>query len=411
MYLEFKAEEARVHRIQAFVHASGRFPLSSAGRINLAPLFAESAERLRHQNGRVGFVLPSGIATDAFTQSLFRYFTDGRIASLYDFENRESLFPAVDSRQKFCLLTLGVSAAAEFAFFTTRVEQLSDNRRVFRLTPQDFELLNPNTHTCPVFRSEHDAELAKKIYRRVGVFVRELEGGHEQNSWDVSFMLMFMMNTDSQLFVDRETTGVVPLYEGKMIHQFDHRWATYVIASVLPRAGVGNNLPLMLFGEREDAGAWAALLGCLNSLALDFVARHKVGGTHLNFFIYKQLPVLAPSAFSGVDLAFIVPRVLDLTYTAVDLTAWARELGYEGPPFAWDPARRALIRAELDAYYARLYGLTRDELRYVLDPLDLMGPGYPSETFRVLKQNEERQYGEYRTRRLVLEAWDRLFGD
>jgi hypothetical protein len=69
-----------------------------------------------------------------------------------------------------------------------------------------------------------------------------------------------------------------------------------------------------------------------------------------------------------------------------------------------------VLRAELDAWYARAYGLTRDELRYVLDPADLMGPDWPSETFRVLKNNEERQYGEYRTRRLVLEAWDRQFG-
>jgi hypothetical protein len=69
---------------------------------------------------------------------------------------------------------------------------------------------------------------------------------------------------------------------------------------------------------------------------------------------------------------------------------------------------RALLRAELDAFYARAYGLTRDELRYILDPADIKGPDYPSETFRVLKDREIRQYGEYRTRRLVLEAWDRL---
>jgi len=87
---------------------------------------------------------------------------------------------------------------------------------------------------------------------------------------------------------------------------------------------------------------------------------------------------------------------------------FARDLGYDGPPFPWDEGRRALLRAELDAWYARAYGLTRDELRYILDPADVMGETYPSETFRVLKNNEMRKYGEYRTRRLVLEAWDRL---
>ena len=80
----------------------------------------------------------------------------------------------------------------------------------------------------------------------------------------------------------------------------------------------------------------------------------------------------------------------------------------DGPPFAWDEDRRAHLRADLDAFYARAYGLTRDELRYILDPADVFGDDYPSETFRVLKNNETRQLGEYRTRRLVLEAWDKL---
>lgn len=105
-----------------------------------------------------------------------------------------------------------------------------------------------------------------------------------------------------------------------------------------------------------------------------------------------------------------MPRVLELTYTADDLAPWARDLGHDGPPFVWDSDRRAVLRSELDAFFARRYGLTRDDLRYILDPSDVMGPDYPSETFRVLKKNEQRRFGEYRTRRLVLEAWDRLFG-
>lgn len=90
---------------------------------------------------------------------------------------------------------------------------------------------------------------------------------------------------------------------------------------------------------------------------------------------------------------------------------FAKDLGYDGPPFGWDPERRALLRAELDAYYAYLYGLTRRELEYILDPKDVMGPDYPSETFRVLKNKEIKEFGEYRTRRLVLEAWGRFVED
>lgn len=181
-----------------------------------------------------------------------------------------------------------------------------------------------------------------------------------------------------------------------------------VIPGVIPQVGVGNNFPAFLANENISPELVVCLIGNMSSLNLDFTTRHKVGGTHLNFFIVNQLPVLAPVNYQEADTTFIVPRVMELTYTAHDMKPFAEDLGYDGPPFRWDSDRRALLRAELDAYYARLYGLTRDELRYILDPADVMGPNYPSETFRVLKNKEMREFGEYRTARLVLDAWDRL---
>lgn len=192
-----------------------------------------------------------------------------------------------------------------------------------------------------------------------------------------------------------------------------------VIASVVPRAGVGHTVPLVTSAQAR-ASSLVCLLGFLNAMCLDYVARTKVGGTHLTFGYLKQLPVPTPPSYSTRDLLFLVPRILELTYTAHDVRAFyegvvAVDSAYDprtsaerGRPFAWDPLRRAELRAELDAYYARLYGLTRDELRYILDPKDVMGEDYPSETFRVLCDSEIRDFGEYRTRRLVLEAWDRL---
>lgn len=182
-----------------------------------------------------------------------------------------------------------------------------------------------------------------------------------------------------------------------------------VIASVFPREAAGDTL-LLMFPRVEQRSLVAALLADQSSLVHDYVARQKVSGLHLKYHTKKQLPTLAPDCYSTIDLDFIVPRVLELTYTAHDMQGWALDLDFEGPPFVWDEDRRARLRADLDAYYARLYGLDRDQLRFVLDPTDVAGPRYPSATFRVLKQREERQYGEYRTRRLVLEAWDRLFG-
>jgi hypothetical protein len=452
-----------------FAHDSGRYPLTGVGDVNTYALFAETFSQLVSGEGRAGFIVPTGIATDDSAKAFFSDLVSAkrlcRLLSLYEIRG---WFKSTDDRKPFCLLTLGGTNFAEFLFDAKTVADFTQPQKWFQLSADDFRLLNPNTLTCPVFRSERDAELTKKLYRVAPVLIAE--GLPERNPWSIRFMTMFHMANDSNLFRDTPAPGRLPLYEAKMVHQFDHRWATYsadgsisdvaldaktdpnfsvtprywveadevetrlaakgwargwlmgwrdialrsvertVIAAVVPRLGVGNNLPLMFFSPRQDWRLCAALLGNLSALAFDFAARHKTGGTHMNYFIYKQLPVLPPDRYTVADLAFIVPRVLELTYTAHDLAPWAADLGHAGPPFTWDLGRRARLRAELDATYARLYGLTRDELRYILDPADVMGADYPSETFRVLKNNETRQFGEYRTRRLVLEAWDALAG-
>lgn len=152
----------------------------------------------------------------------------------------------------------------------------------------------------------------------------------------------------------------------------------------------------------------ACLLGCLNSLVCDYVVRQKIGGISFKLYLIRQVSVLPPSFFTPAFVEFVVPKVMELAYTSHSLAPFARDLGYDGPPFLWNEDRRALLRAELDAWDAHAYGLTRDELRYILDPADVMGPDFPSETFRVLQKNEIRLHGEYRTRRLVMDAWDRM---
>lgn len=180
-----------------------------------------------------------------------------------------------------------------------------------------------------------------------------------------------------------------------------------MICSPIPRVGVGHSMPII-----SRSGGWgafgAAFVSCLSSIIFDYVARQKVGGVNFTFFFLRQIPVLPPNAYTEGDLEFIVLRVLELSYTSHSMAPFARDLGYEGPPFVWDEDRRAHLRAELDAWYALAYGLTRDELRYVLDPKEVMGADYPSETFRVLQKNEIAKYGEYRTARLVLAAYDDL---
>jgi hypothetical protein len=214
-----------------FVRESGRYPLTATGDINTYAIFAETFLRATRVEGRTGLIVPTGIATDTTTKDFFGYLmSERRLVSLYDFENREGIFPGIDSRMKFSLVTLGrADGTASFAFFLTRTEQLADERRRFTLTEEDIALINPNTHTAPIFRSQADAELTKGIYRRVPVLVDE-GAGEANNPWRIEFMTMFHMANDSGLFrnsrdlsdgraesigeVAREL-GLLPLYEAK----------------------------------------------------------------------------------------------------------------------------------------------------------------------------------------------------
>ena len=249
LYADYIRDLNNVEALQSFVHGSGRYPLTSYGRLNLAPLFAELARALVSTEGRIGIIVPSGIATDSFNQYFFQDLVKKRnIVCLYDFENREGLFPGVDSRMKFCLLTLsgrdlGKTWKSRFVFFAHSVQELEDAERQIRLSEEDFVRINPNTMTCPIFRNKRDAELTKAICSRVPVLVNE-GMGEAGSPWAFKGLLMFMMNTGSRIFRNQSSlrsdgfrlSGTsfqkgkelwVPLYEAKMMHNFDYRWATY----------------------------------------------------------------------------------------------------------------------------------------------------------------------------------------
>jgi hypothetical protein len=185
----FKAYQealAEAEAVSGFLRHSGRFPLTARGDINTYPLFAELGRSLLHPRGRMGMVLPTGIATDDSNKEFFGDVVErGQLAALLDFENREGLFPAVDSRLKFSVFVLRGGESPEPAkllFFATRSEHAEDPGRLFTLRPEDFDLLNPNTKTCPVFRTRQDAELTLAIYRRVPILWREEP---EENPWGV----------------------------------------------------------------------------------------------------------------------------------------------------------------------------------------------------------------------------------
>lgn len=144
----------------------------------------------------------------------------------------------------------------------------------------------------------------------------------------------------------------------------------------------------------------AALVAVQSSLVFDFVSRQKVGGLHMALMTWKQLPVPTPKTMEA-HTSFIVPRVLELVYTAYDMEPLARDLGDSEAPFRWDEERRAQIRAELDAYFFYLYGIDRSDVDYILET-------FQSDSGGGLKNNEIAKYGTYRTKDLVLAEYDRM---
>ncbi|WP_293475115.1 Eco57I restriction-modification methylase domain-containing protein [Prevotella sp.] len=508
LYEEFTTACNALTSQSNFVKNSGRFPLTAVGKLELSSLFAELC--LSFSKEAWGLVLPTGIAVNDSNKYFFSKLIDeNRLMSIYSFENEEKLFD-IHHSFKFCLLTCcgmkDTPHEVKGGFYLRRVDHLLDPRRIYTLKTSDFARLNPNTKTCPVFRTSRDASLTAKIYRNSTILLNEENGN---NPWDVKFGSMFNMATDSNLFRTHaqlaeagailkgnvfttiDGNKYVPLYEGKMIWHYNHHYGTWpteggrpnsinmpsldelsnpnsylipwywvpltevnerlkkrdnegnlvwewehkwligfrkltnattertFICTPIPNAkGLGDSVTL-LYAERGTVPV-ASLCAMLTSLVYDYTVRQKVGGTNMNIFFVKQLPVLTPDQIPSAMQWQIVKRVAELCYFNHDMDGWASELWEEmseeqraelpqlgaQQPWVYNPERRAILQAELDAIFAHLYGLNTEDLHYILDPEDICGKGCINETFRVLKDNELRQYGEYRTKRLVLEAWD-----
>lgn len=513
LFAEYQSAQANADAQSRFVRFSGRFPLTATGDIDLYPLFAENC--LRFSREAWGLVLPTGIAINDTNKAFFSKLIDeNRLISIYDFENREALFD-IHRMFKFCLLTAGKKnekpREVNGGFYLTRIDHLLDPNRIYTLQTDDFALLNPNTKTCPIFRTSRDATLTAKIYRNSAIVLNEQSG---YNPWNIRFSRMMDMSNDSHLFrtfdqlteqgatldgnrfIEEDGTIYVPLYEGKMIYLYNHHYGTWptggerpnaidmpsmeelsdpnspimpwywvpldevnnrliktnsegniiwrwthkwfliyrgltnatnertFVSSPIPDAfGVGHSATL-LYAERDTMPV-AVLAANLSSLVFDYSARQKVGGSNMSTYFVKQLPVLSPEQVDETMQWQIAKRVAQLCYFNHDLDGWAEEMWDEmndaqraelpqlgdKQPFIYDPDRRAVLQAELDAIFAHLYGLNTEDLRYILDPEDVCGPGCINETFRVLKDNETRQFGEYRTKRLVLEAWHNFHYD
>jgi hypothetical protein len=174
-----------------------------------------------------------------------------------------------------------------------------------------------------------------------------------------------------------------------------------LLCAVVPCFATGDKLPLAHPGVPRSQAP--CLIAALSSFVVDYLARARTDKGAMKYFIVKQLPIPAPEHFDSPcpwdsehsTSAWIIPRVVELTYTADFLSAFGLDLGYDRA-FRWDDARRETLRAELDAALFHLYGLERDEVGHVM------------ETFGLVRASDERAYSEYRTKHLILGRFDAM---
>lgn len=488
LYDQYELAVARADKALMLARESGEYPLLGRGDVNIYSLFVERAQRLIKPDGIAGLLVPSGIASDKGASDFFRSIaTTARLTALLDFENRgregENFFPDVDSRFKFCAFVASgpkrKSSKALCGFFLNSEDDLTNPERCFPLTPDDFALVNPNTGTAPIFRTHRDAEITTAIYKRLPVLVRRNDEGEIIESvWPVRYCTMFHMTNDSHLFWTRERLEAdgaypvagsrwqkgkqqfVPLYVGRMVHQFDHRAASVginpenihvaaqsertsveehskpdfvptpqfwvneaaihwngdrkwtlgfrdvarttdertVIASVVPKAAFGNKLPLLF---SDDAQALIYLASNLNAFVLDFVARRKIQSVNLNWYIAEQLPVVADYAlkFGKRKAADLVrDHVLRLSYTAYDLADFARDMGHVDPKTGVVLAPFKWDEEERRHLRARL-----DALYFLLYGIaDRDDVRYILSTFPGVREEDQKKFGRYRTQDLIL---------
>lgn len=511
LFKKYVNEWRKIKKINHYFRNSNLYNLTAVGKkLNKYSIFAGRVWNLISPKGQVGIITPTGVATNYFMQNFFKALVNNNaLLSMFDFKNELKLFK-IDSRIHFSLLTLGGSdlkvkhiPMAFYCIDPIEIQKdldvlynilkknsdaklhLPEDLSIFILNKDDFLLLNPNTLTCPVFRTKRDAELVKRIYKKSAIFLRRNSETEEifTNPWNIRLMTSsFNISTNSDFFltesdlisrnakpnnfklkggiwIDKKENKYYPLYDGKMIWLFDHRYnsvefagagkqrkATSIpitieqhqdplylaipmywvdedtiierkqenynfkwffgfrditnpvsertfVGTIIPFCAVGNSLPLILF--ENNPRDKCLLFSNLSSIIFDYVVRQKLSGTHMNFYLLEQMPVLKKEDYNDKLKDKIISKYLELVYTSYDLAYFAKDCGFKGDPYKWDEKVRNNLKAEIDAIYAIIYGLKKKELEFIIDSYDQ------------LKRYEIKKFNEFQTKKLVLKAYDK----
>ena len=385
---EFERASERAESAVRVARTSGDYPYLSRGDVNIYSLFVERAMALVAPGGMVGLLTPIGIATDKTSAPFFAERIHAcSVKAFLAFENRRGwLFPDIHHEEQPSVIVFALShhqfSGFEFCVRISSWEQFNDSNRRFRVSANLLRKVNRNTVTVPLFRTRRDAELTTAIYGRLPVLV-DRSSSEEVKAWPVKYTRMFDMSNDSGLFrtrkeleekegsypiggnrFDSATGEWLPLYEGKMVQIYNHRYASVrvnpknisgqgvsektgpatlqdpafvpyprywvnamhiseydrgnwrigfndvcntnnarsLIACVVPDAGFGNTLPILSLEEGAPDFDLALLVANLCALVCDYVARQKIQSRHLNKYILEQLPIVPPDRYEAVRL-------------------------------------------------------------------------------------------------------------
>ncbi|HDZ16779.1 MAG TPA: hypothetical protein ENH75_00720, partial [archaeon] len=471
MFEEYKTAKIQSQKKTHFIKNSNFYNYSAVGDINTFLIFAERFISLLTPTGRAGIIVPTGIATDYYSQNFFNHIVDNhQLISLFDFENKKKFFPDIHGSFRFSLLTLGGEHLnienMNFGFFLHNIEDYFNENRKFDLKIADFKVLNPNTKTCPVFKAKKDFEITMRAYNMFPILLDE---NNNKNIWNVTMRQgLVHLTEDSKKKILKSLDDIksnieefIPLYEGRMMKIYDHRAASIdfrektakrtaisipttseqhqnikftvvpryfvhkdiiesrkpeeysyewvlafrdvtattnertMIACIIPNLAIAYSLR-GVFISKFPPKYIALLLANLNSFCYDYIVRQKTSGTHLSNFIFYQIPVVPLEIYKPDLINLIIPKVIQLSFTSYDLRNFAENCGYSGPPYKWDFEERNCLRAELDAIYAHLYKYSRNELEYIID------------TFTVTKKYDMNNYNEFRTKILILNAYEKF---
>ncbi len=405
--------------------------------INLYKLFVEQCFNLLHPQGYCGIIIPSGIYTDLGSKQLREMlFSHCQLGTLFGLSNERFIFEGVDHRFKFCLFDFAKGKNTEVFNAVFRInprEAISKDKLEIFLYNKDEQVqistnlirkLSPDSLSVMEFKQDIDIHIAEKMSRF------PLLGETLPDTWNLKLTSEFHMTNDSHLFKTEPAQGRLPLYEGKMIHQFTHQYAlpkywldekearqallkrgevdkgqildyqTYrlgfrsvssstnersLISSLIPKSVFcGNSLSISEYEQnnfRENEAFKFFILTILNSFLIDWMLRQKVS-QNLNFFYIYQLPI---PRLKEVDKYFqeIVENAAKLICTTEEFEQLAKEVGIGSHKNGvTEEAERMAIRAKLDAIVAHLYELTLTEFQHILSTFPLVPESVKTATLK-----------------------------